>query len=137
LIDSWSGEDLGIPLLGVMDLVLEQDTGPLIVDFKTAARTDRCPSLSHEIQLGCYAYLFRQSAGSTESDLEVRRMVKINVPQVSFHLWPARSQRHFARLFAVIRAYLDDVHSGRFVIRPSQACSDCDFRERHCRDWAE
>jgi hypothetical protein len=40
------------------------------------------------------------------------------------------------RLFAVIRAYLDDLHSERFVFRPGQGCSYCDFRERHCREWA-
>jgi putative RecB family exonuclease len=55
LIDPHSGEDLGIPLVGVLDLVLEEDSGPLIVDFKTAARADQLPELSHEIQLGCYA----------------------------------------------------------------------------------
>jgi hypothetical protein len=37
---------------------------------------------------------------------------------------------------AVIRAYLDDLHSHRFVFRPGQACSYCDFRERHCREWS-
>ena len=30
--------------------------------------------------------------------------------------WPARTERHFGRLFAVIRAYLDDLHTGRLCI---------------------
>jgi putative RecB family exonuclease len=136
LVDSRSGEDLGIPLVGVMDLVLGEDSGPVIVDFKTAARADQLSELSHEVQLGCYAYLFRQTTGTTESALEIRRLVKTKKPQVSFHRWPARTGNHFGRLFAVIRAYLDDLHSQRFVFRPSQACSYCDFRERHCREWA-
>ncbi len=136
LIDSRTGEDLGIPLLGVMDLVLEEDCGPVIVDFKTAARAGEMPELSHEIQLGCYAYLFRQTTGLNESALEIRRLVKTKTPQVSFHRWPARTGNHFGRLFAVIRAYLDDLYSQRFVFRPGQACSYCDFRERHCREWS-
>lgn len=37
LIDPTSGEDLGIPLLGVLDLILDDRDGPLICDFKTAA----------------------------------------------------------------------------------------------------
>ena len=136
LIDSRIGEDLGVPLVGVLDLVLEEHAGPVIVDFKTAARAGEMPELSHEVQLGCYAYLFRQSTGTTESALEIRRLVKTKTPQVSFHRWPARTQNHFGRLFAVIRAYLDDLHSHRFVFRPGQACSYCDFRERHCREWS-
>jgi putative RecB family exonuclease len=76
LVDPYSGEDLGIPLVGVMDLVHHRDAGPLIVDFKTAARTDQLSELSHEIQLGCYAYLFRQTTGLTEWALEIRRLVK-------------------------------------------------------------
>jgi hypothetical protein len=136
LVDPRTGEDLGIPLVGVMDLVLQEETGPLIVDFKTAARADELSELAHEIQLGCYGYLFRQATGMTELALEIRRLVKTKVPQVSFHRWPARTERHFGRLFAVIRAYLDDLHAGRFVFRPGQACSYCDFRQRHCREWA-
>jgi hypothetical protein len=135
LIDWRTGEELNIPLVGVMDLVLGEDSGPVIVDFKTAARADQLSELSHEVQLGCYAYLFRQTTGTSESALEIRRLVKTKTPQVSFHRWPARAGKHFGRLFAVIQAYLDDLHSGRFVFRPGQACSYCDFRERQCREW--
>jgi hypothetical protein len=120
----------------VMDLVLQEEAGPVIVDFKTAARADELSELAHEVQLGCYGYLFRQATGTSESALEIRRLVKTKVPQISFHRWPTRTERHFGRLFAVIRAYLDDLHTGRFVFRPGQACSYCDFRERHCREWA-
>jgi hypothetical protein len=136
LIDPGTGEDLGIPLVGVMDLVLQEEIGPVIVDFKTAARADELSELAHEVQLGCYGFLFRQATGTTESALEIRRLVKTKAPQISFHRWPARTERHFGRLFAVIRAYLDDLHSNRFVFRPGQACSYCDFRERHCLEWA-
>jgi putative RecB family exonuclease len=136
LVDPASGQDLGIPLLGVMDLVVQEETGPVIVDFKTAARADELSELAREIQLGCYGYLFRQATGTLESALEIRRLVKTKTPQISFHRWPARTERHFGRLFAVIRAYLDDLHSERFVFRPGQGCSYCDFRERHCRECA-
>ena len=81
LIDPRTGEDLGIPLVGVLDLVLEEHAGPVIVDFKTAARADQLSELSHEIQLGCYAYLFRQTTGLNESALEIRRLVKTKMPQ--------------------------------------------------------
>jgi len=136
LVDPRTGEDLEIPLVGVMDLVLKEDAGPVIVDFKTAARAEELSELAHEIQLGCYAYLFRESTGTVESALEIRRLIKTKTPQISFHRWPARTERHLGRLFTVMHAYLDDLHSGRFAFRPSQACSYCEFRKRHCLEWA-
>ena len=39
LIDPATGEDLGIPLLGVVDLVHDQGQGPVVCDFKTASRS--------------------------------------------------------------------------------------------------
>src|SRR5258708_36505690 len=59
LVDPATGEDLGIPLVGIMDLVLDEEAGPLIVDFKTAARNSEPLEITHEIQLSCYSYLFR------------------------------------------------------------------------------
>ena len=41
LVDPQNGEDLGIPLVGVIDLVLAEAAGPLVVDFKTAAPRQR------------------------------------------------------------------------------------------------
>ena len=117
LIDPRTGEDLGVPLVGVLDLVLAENSGSLIVDFN-GRLCDQLSELSHEIQLGGYAYLFRQTTGMDESGfLEIRRLVKTKMPQVSFHRWPARTGNHFGRLFAVITC----IHTGlRFALaRPA------------------
>ena len=37
LIDPATGEDFGIPLVGIVDLLLENEQGRIIVDFKTAS----------------------------------------------------------------------------------------------------
>jgi putative RecB family exonuclease len=136
LIDPATGEDLGIPLVGIMDLVLDDEAGPLIADFKTAARSSEPLEISHEVQLSCYSYLFRHASLIQEAGLEIRSLVKTKVPQVHFHRYSARGEQHFGRLFAVIRAYLDDLDSGRFVFRPGMGCSWCDFRDTHCRSWS-
>ncbi len=39
LVDPMTGEDLGLPLVNVMDLVLDGSEGPVIADFKTSARS--------------------------------------------------------------------------------------------------
>ena len=135
LVDPATGEDMGIPLIGIMDLVLADQAGPLIADFKTAARNSAPLEITHEIQLSCYAYLFRHSSPIEETGLEIRSLVKTKVPQIHFHRYPAHGKRHFLRLFAVIRAYLDALDSGRYLFRPGLVCASCDFLETHCRSW--
>jgi len=46
LVDPWTGEDLGIPLVGVIDLIVGSPDGDVIADFKTSARSRdrRCPT---------------------------------------------------------------------------------------------
>ena len=135
LVDPANGENLGIPLLGIVDLVLDDMEGAVICDFKTAAKSTPPSEISHEIQLTSYSYLFRQAAQRIEAGLEIRSIIKTKKPQIAFHRFAARTDAHFRRLFAVIRAYLDDLDTGRFVYRPGFGCGMCDFRDTRCRDW--
>ena len=135
LVDPVTGEDLGIPLLGVMDLIVDSPDGAVIADFKTAARSSEPLEIFNEIQLSSYSYLFRQLSGQTEVGLEIRSLVKTKVPKIEFHGYPARTDVHFRRLFAVIREYLDALDRGRFNYRPGFHCGMCDFATGHCRDW--
>ena len=134
LIDPGTGEDLGISLVGIIDLVLEESNGPLVADFKTAARSSSKLDIMHELQLSCYSYLFRQVTGRTEAALEIRSLIKTKTPKVEIERYGPREEKHFERLFSVIRAYLDAVGSDRFHIRPGLHCSFCDFREAVCRN---
>lgn len=135
LIDPISGENLGIPLVGIIDLVLDEREGPLITDFKTTARGGEPLETAHEIQLSAYSYLFRQTMHCHEQGLEIRNLVKTKVPRIERYPYAARNEIHFRRLFAVIRAYLDDLSSGRFIFRPGLGCSMCDYRGAPCQTW--
>ncbi len=134
LVDPCTGEDLGIPLMGIMDLVLDGDAGPIIIDHKTAARNSESAEITHEIQLSTYAWLYRRNTGQDEAGLQVRSLIKTKVPKLEFHPYAARTEAHFARLFAVLREYLDALDARRFNFRPGWGCGMCDFRE-HCRRW--
>ena len=136
LVDPQTGENLGIPLVGIIDLVLNYEQGPLIADFKTAARSSEPMEISNEIQLSSYAWLHRQIAGQREGGLEIRSLIKTKTPKVEFHPYAARTDAHFRRLFAVIREYLDALDSGRCNYRPGFGCAMCDFRDGPCRRWA-
>ncbi len=135
LVDPHTGEDLGIPLLGIADLVLDAAEGPLVIDFKTTARAAPPLEIAHEVQLTSYAYLFRRTTGRREAGLEIRSLVKTRQPKVEVHRYPPRTEAHFRRLFAVVREYLDALHAGRFSFRPGWSCGMCEWRETHCRHW--
>ena len=135
LVDPATGENLGIPLVGIVDLILDGQDGPIVADFKTSSRSAEPLEITHEIQLSSYAYLFRHVEQRQEASLEIRSLVKTKAPKIEFHSYPARTEVHFARLFAVIREYLDAVNSGRFNYRPGFGCGMCDFRNGPCARW--
>ncbi len=57
LVDPFTGEDLGIPLLGIVDLIVPDDDGAVVVDFKTAAKSGPPTEKVHEVQLSGYTLL--------------------------------------------------------------------------------
>lgn len=132
LVDPLTGEDLGIPLVGILDLVLDSPAGPMICDFKSASSATPPLAVTHEIQLTCYAYLLRQATGQQEAGLEIRSLIKTKTPKIAFHPFEARQPQHFRRLFAVIRAYLDDLEQRQFVYRPGWTCGMCEFSAGTC-----
>jgi len=132
LVDPFTGEDLGIPLLGVVDLVIDSDDGPLVCDFKTSARSGSPVEIMHEVQLTAYAYLFRQLADEIEAGLEIRSLIKTKVPKIEYHRFAARTDSHFRRFFQIVRQYLDDLDRNTFVYRPGFGCTMCDFRDGPC-----
>ena len=137
LVDPVTGEDLGIPLLGIVDLITPTDHGSLVCDFKTSSRSSPPFEISHEIQLTAYSYLFRKLTGQRESGLQIRSPIKTKRPKIEHHSYAARSDQHLARFFSVIREYMDALDSGRFNFRPSwSGCAMCDHRNGPCRSWA-
>jgi len=127
LVDPLTGEDFGIPLVGIVDLVLQEECGGVIVDFKTASTSSLC-ELQHELQLTAYAYCFREATEQNELRSEVRQLVKTKIPKVETHRFPTRSDEHFNRFFGLIREYLDALDRGIYNYRPGWSCSMCE----HC-----
>lgn len=129
LVDPVSGEDMGIPILGIVDLIFDDPVGPVICDFKTAASSQKPVEITHEVQLGSYAYLLRQTSGQVESAAEIRVLVKTKTPQIIRHRFGTRSEQQIQRWFAIVRAYLDDLDRGEFLHRPGWTCRSCEFRK--------
>jgi len=127
LVDPLTGEDFGIPLVGIVDLVLQEESGNVITDFKTSSTSSLC-ELQHELQLTSYAYCYREATEQNELRCEVRQLVKTKTPKVQTDCFPMRSEEHFTRFFGLIREYLDALDKGIFNYRPGWGCSMCE----HC-----
>ena len=125
LVDPLTGEDLGITLVGVIDLLVETENGLTLVDFKTASASSNC-QMQHELQLTAYAYLVRQLLDREESSLEIRQLVKTKVPKIVVHRFPPRSDEHFQKFFDLVREYLDSLDRGVFNYRPQFSCQLCE-----------
>lgn len=135
LRDPHAEEDLGIRLSGEIDLVLPSDFGRLIVDVTVSSRTRDRLDIAQEAKLACLAFLFRHRFNDVEAGFEIRHLVLSRVPHIDIHRYPTRTEDHFRRFFAVVRSYLDDRRSGRFVYRPGWGCSACPFRDHACAEW--
>ncbi len=135
LVDPETGEDLGVRLLGIVDLVLDGPAGPVVVDFKTAGSSAAPSPLAHEIQLSVYSYLLRAATGQAEAELQIRSLIKTKVPKIVIHSYPPREPHHFRRLLAVIREYLAALDRQQFTYRPSWMCGMCEYAGTHCASW--
>jgi putative RecB family exonuclease len=125
------GEDLGIPLVGIVDLIIENEHGHIIVDFKTSATSSIC-EMQHELQLTAYSYLFRSIMDEHELHSEIRQLIKTKVPKVQCSRFPRRSKEHISRFFDLVREYLDALDKGVYNYRPGWTCSMCDHYGTCC-----
>ncbi len=127
LVDPDNGEDLGVPMFGIVDLVHDEEDGPVICDFKSTGRSGNASEIVHAVQLGLYSYAVRSLTGVDEAACEIRQLVTTKVPKISVLRFPSQGEQRMRRLFRIVRAYLDDLDSGRFVHRPGWTCASCEF----------
>lgn len=127
LTDPDTGENLGVPLFGIVDLVLERNDNITLVDFKTAASASAPTEQAHAVQLTLYSVLL-QGNGYEHVETEIRQLVKTKTPKICTHRFGERNERQLDRFFALCREYLDSLDRGTFNYRPCWSCSMCDYR---------
>ena len=121
-----TGEDLGLPLFGVVDLVLDTASSVLLIDFKTSA-TATLIEQSHAVQLTLYSLLM-QGNGYDHVETEIRQLVKTKTPKIRAYRFGQRTEDHIRQFFDLCREYLDTVDRGVFNPRPCWSCNLCDYR---------
>lgn len=121
------------PLKGVIDLVRQ---GGVIVDFKTSARTPTDGMAVHhnEVQLGCYALLYREATGKIEGGFELHHLVKTKEPKLMVTPMTPFSAVQMRRLVRIMESYVQGVKAQDWVPSSGQHCAWCDYF-RQCRAW--
>ena len=125
----------GLPnLIGILDLVRK---GGCIVDFKTTAQTPNPDRVAHqtEIQLTCYAVLYREATGKVESGFELHHLVKVKEPRLVVTPLPAVTSNQQTRLFRMMESYVEGVRQEDFVPSPGLQCMSCQYFNE-CRRWS-
>lgn len=120
-------------LIGVLDLVR---AGGRIVDFKTTGKTPKAEDAEHqnELQLSCYAVLYRESVGTQESGRELHHLVKLKTPKVIVTSLAPMTDIQRVRLFRVMESYIEGLVRRDFVPSPGFHCAGCEFFNE-CRRW--
>lgn len=121
------------PLKGIIDLVRQ---GGRIVDFKTTARAPDPVQAAHlnEVQLGCYALLYREATGHPESGFELHHLVKTKEPRLVVTPLAPLDPGQARRLLRIMESCVDGVLAEDYVPSPGLHCSYCDYLAE-CRAW--
>lgn len=125
----------GLPnLIGIIDLVR---AGGRIVDFKTTAQSPNPVRVAHqsELQLTCYAVLYREATGEQESGFELHHLVKVEVPKLVVTPLAPITENQQTRLFRQMESYVEGVSREDFVPSPGIQCLSCQYFNE-CRRWS-
>jgi len=125
-----TGEDLGIPLEGIIDLI-EKDG--VVVEFKTSSRSMDPESLSDFLQLTAYSYAYRILFGKEPQMLRVVNFVKAKTPKMVV-LETSREKKDYERFFYIAREVVKGINFGHFFPRQSFMCKDCEYGDL-CKIW--
>ena len=131
LVNPETGEVLGIPLRGVIDLIEEDD---VIGELKTSLKSWSLADLPDNLQLTAYSYAYEVLFGRPTKDLKVINLVRTKQPKVQT-LITGREKKDYERLFCLAKEFLRGIRAGVFIPnRGCWMCKDCEY-DQDCREW--
>jgi len=131
------GKATDFKLVGILDLVLRDENGEIIVvDNKTAARPMAQSTADDDNQMTTYSYLlaankyvFPTAPVNCRFDI-LRKLKTPKLEQVST-IRTAEQRRRFAKIANAVLAGID---AGIFMPQPSWMCGDCAYSDA-CKAW--
>lgn len=125
-----------IPVIGVYDLVLEDDHGVvIIVDHKTTAKSYSNAEIDKNFQMTLYHMAARANGfANREILLRLDTLVKTKEPKF-IQCYTTRSEMDELRAIQKIKAVWHGIQQGVFIPNDnSWKCSGCSYRS-HCDQW--
>ena len=131
------GEPTEFKLAGILDLVLRDENGEiLVVDNKTAAKPMAESTADENLQMSAYAYLlaankyvFPRVPVNCRFDI----LRKLKTPKLE-HVHTVRTAEQRRRFAKIANAVLAGIDSWIFMPQPSWMCSDCAYSDA-CKEW--
>ena len=113
-----------LTMYGIVDSLLEEPDGLVVVDYKVTARTsaDSSVMLTHRIQLLCYAWLMSRASDKPVKALEIRQLVRKKEPDIAVTRIPVPLNISYRPMFDAIEALLASVNGDTFLARYGFTC---------------
>ena len=131
------GEATELKLIGVLDLLLRDQNGELIVvDNKTAARAKSQSTVDEDMQFTAYSYLLATNkyvfpTADVNCRMDVLRKLKTPKMENYFTKRTASDRKRFAKTASMV---LTAIESRIFMPQKSWMCSDCGYTDA-CSKW--
>lgn len=132
---SFEIEGLPIPIIGVMDLIEEDEGTVIIVDFKTSCRAYSRDDIDKSLQLTVYEMAARRN-GFADRDILLRFdcMIKTRTPKFAQY-YTVRTEEDEQRAIKKIHRVWDGIQKRVFIPNDtSWKCGYCSFKQ-HCAKW--
>ncbi len=131
------GQPLDIMLFGIIDLLLKDASGNLIViDNKTSKQKKSQSSVDEDLQLTAYSYLLAANGyisprSEVQCRFDVLRKLKKPTMEIYTTTRTAEDRKRFAKLTSRI---LQGIENRVFCPSSGWLCSDCQYKDA-CKDW--
>ncbi len=129
-------EGLNIPIIGVMDMVEEDESGTIIItDHKTASRAYSVEEVDNSFQLTVY-YIAARNNGYAGRDILMKFdcLIKAKTPRFE-QVYTVRSEEAELRAMKKIRSVWEGISKGVFIPNDtSWKCTTCNYKS-YCEQW--
>ena len=127
-------DGLDLPIIGIMDLVEEDDAGSIIIsDYKTASKAYSLDDVNNNFQLTVYQMAARRNGyANREIVLKLDSLIKTKVPKFEPY-YTSRDEADEERAINKIMAVWDGIQKQIFIPITSWKCNNCEFKT-HCRN---
>lgn len=135
---SFTMEGLPVPVIGVMDLVEEDEGGNLIItDFKTTSRSFSRKEIDESLQLTVYSMAVKEFGFShQEILLKFDCLIKTRTPKFEQY-YTIRTEADEQRARKKILRVWDGIQKKVFIPNDSSwKCAGCAYK-KHCDSWFE